>query len=107
MSGYILIAIMAFLNACMDAFENENYFESVFKDWNQRFWYKRESWRWAKKIFGYKLDSWHMAKTLFVICIAILPSVEFKGSWWVIVANVAVIWNLVFVLFYHHVFKIK
>lgn len=107
MNGYILIAAMAFLSACMDAWENENYFESVFREWNQRFWYKRESWRWAKRLVGYKFDSWHIAKSLMVICIALLPSSEFKGSWWVIALNIGVIWNVVFVAFYHWVFKIK
>lgn len=107
MSGYLLIAVMAFLNACMDAFENENYFESIFKEWNQRFWYKRESWKWAKKLFGYRFDSWHIAKTLMIGCIGLLPSVEFWGDWWVITLNIYVIWNVVFVFFYHWVFKIK
>lgn len=107
MSGYLLIALMAFLNACMDAFENENYFESIFKNFNQRFWYKRESWKWAKKIFGYHLDSWHISKSLFVICIALLPSCTFDGDWWVIALNVGVIWNVVFKFFYNWVFKIK
>lgn len=107
MSGYILIAVMAFLSACCDAFENENYFESIFKEWNQRFWYKRESWKWAKKFLGYKFDAWHIAKTLWVICIGLMPSCEFKGDWWVILLNVGAIWNLVFLLFYHWIFKIK
>lgn len=107
MSGYILIAVMAFLNACMDAFENENYFESIFKEWDQRFWYKRESWRWVKKFLGYRFDSWHIAKTLMVGCIGLLPRSEFYGDWWVIMINIYVIWNLVFVLFYHYIFKIK
>jgi hypothetical protein len=107
MSGYFLIMFMAFLNACMDAWENENYFESIFKSWSQRFWYKRESWKWAPKLAGYKLDAWHIAKSLFIICIALLPAMEFKGSWWVVVLNVGVIWNIAFVLFYHFVFGIK
>ncbi len=107
MSGYLLIAAMAFLSACMDAFENENFFESIFKECNQRFWYKRESWKWAKKFFGYRLDAWHVCKSLLVICIALLPSSKFEGDWWVIVLNIGVIWNLVFSLFYHWIFKIK
>lgn len=107
MTGYILIAVMAFLNACMDAFENENYFESIFKTWEQKFWYKRVSWQYAKKLGGYKLDSWHIAKSLMVICIAFLPFCEFWGSWWVIVLIVGAVWNLTFTLFYHLVFKIK
>lgn len=107
MSGYLLIAVMAMLNACMDAWENENYFESIFKSWNQKFWYKRESWKWVKKLGGFHIDSWHLAKSLFIICISLLPSCEFAGSWWVIVLNIGIIWNLVFKLFYHFVFGIK
>jgi hypothetical protein len=98
---------MALLNACMDAWENENYFESVFKEWPQRFWYKRESWKWVKKLWGYKFDAWHIAKTLLVICIALLPVCEFRGSWWVIAMNIGIVWNGTFALFYHFVFKIK
>jgi hypothetical protein len=107
MTGYVLIAVMAFLKACADAFENENFFESIFKHWNQRFWYKRESWKYAKKLFGYKFDAWHITWTLIVVCIGFLPSCEFWGAWWVILLNVGLIWNMVFKLFYHGVFKIK
>lgn len=91
----------------MDAYENENYFESIFKQWNQKFWYKRESWKWARKIAGYKFDSWHIAKTLWVVGLSFVPSVEFYGDWWVIVLGVGLTWNVVFRLFYHVIFRIK
>lgn len=108
MSGYILIAVMAMLNACMDAWENTpNYNESIFKTWNPKFWCKDVSWQHARNLWGYKVDSWHLAKSLLVICIAILPSCEFRGSWWVIMINVGATWNLTFTLFYHFIFRIK
>jgi hypothetical protein len=107
MSGYLLIAVMAFLKACMDAFENENFFESIFKHWNQKFWYKRESWKYAKKIFGYRFDAWHISGTLLVLCIGLLPSCEFRGSWWFILISVGIIWNAVFNMCYHGLFQIK
>src|SRR5690242_11898251 len=71
MLSCIFWLLSAFFNACADAFENENYFESIFKKWNQRFWYKRESWKYAKKIFGYKIDGWHLSKSAWIICAAI------------------------------------
>lgn len=111
MIGYIFIVLAVFFNACCDAFENENYFESTFKHWNQKFWYKRESWKYARKIFGYKLDAWHIAKTLWIVCfgMAVAASViwPYRGSWYVIIINVGVIWNLSFWFFYHILFKIK
>lgn len=42
---YILFSISAILNAFMDIIENENFHSSVFKNLNQKFWYKRESWK--------------------------------------------------------------
>lgn len=107
MTGYFIIAFMAFLKACLDAWENENYFESIFKHWNQKFWYKRESWKYAKKLWGYKFDAWHIGWTIMVFCIAALTFCEFPGSWWVKILNVGLIWNAVFNIFYHGIFKIK
>ena len=107
MIGYLFIALAALFNACMDAWENENYFESVFKHWNQRFWYKRESWKHVRKILGYRPDSWHLGKTLMVCCIAGVACSDIPGSWWVIVLNVGIVWNVVFIASYHWWFGIK
>lgn len=63
----LLIILAAFLNAVMDLLENENFHQSVFRHWNQKFWYKRESWKHAKKIFGYKIDGWHIAKSCMIV----------------------------------------
>lgn len=108
---YLMVIAMVFFNACMDAFENENYFESRFKKWNPRFWYKRESWKHARKLGGYKLDAWHMSKSLMLLCFA-AAVIAAKcappgGSWWVILINIGIIWNGGFWLFYHKLFGIR
>lgn len=101
MISIILFSLAAFFNACMDAFENENFFESIFRNKNQRFWYKRESWKWAKKIGGYKLDAWHISKSCMIICICFAIFPNWKGF------ILGIVWNIIFVLFYHKIFKIK
>lgn len=102
----------------MDAWENENFFESIFKKWDQRFWYKRESWKHAKKIFGYRIDGWHLAKTCMIICFgAAVYTEQFSQQIWhtaSIVLNIVIdvcvmgmLWNLGFRLFYHNLFGVK
>jgi hypothetical protein len=103
MVGYIFTFLAAFFNACMDAFENENFFESIFKNWNQKFWYKRESWKYAKKIGGYHVDAWHLSKSLMVLCVVLALSFGYASYWWL----AAIIWNLSFKIFYNWLFKIK
>jgi len=107
MISLILIIIAAFLNSVMDRLENENFHVSVFKNLNQNFWYKRVSWKYAKKIFGWKLDAWHYAKSLMIIsiCLAValynpfIPVIDF------IIFGIA--WNTTFNLFYNHILKSK
>lgn len=105
---YIFVSAASFFNACLDCFENENFFESIFKDWNQRFWYKRESWKHAKKIFNYKVDAWHIAKSCMIICF-VMAIITFKPihQWWVHLISLGILWNFVFWLFYHEIFKVK
>lgn len=83
--------------AICDRVENENFYNSVFRDMNERFWYKRTSWKYAKKIFGWKLDAWHISKSLCIICFLCasyysppfpLPVlVGFGGGWYVLAFN--------------------
>jgi hypothetical protein len=97
---YIFIALAAVCNALMDIVENENFHVSVFKNLNQKFWYKRESWKYAKQIGGYKVDAWHLAKSLMIILICgaivnynpFIPVIDF-----IILGTV---WNLTFIIFY-------
>lgn len=113
----IFWVLSAFFNACADAFENENYFESIFKNWNQRFWYKRESWKYAKKIFRYKIDGWHLAKSAWILCaiVAGVLYVPIAGtvihvpilSSMIDIGISGVIWIGTFNIFYHRIFRIK
>jgi len=112
MISFILFFLGSFFNACMDVFENENYFESIFKKWDQKFWYKRESWRYAKKVFSYRLDAWHLSKSAMIICIvgAIisfdLPVLKWQDVAIYILAY-GFVWNTTFWFFYHFIFKVK
>lgn len=123
MISLILIFIAAAFNAVMDRVENENFFESVFKNRNQRFWYKRVSWQYARKVFGYKIDAWHLAKSAMVICLlSAIVGATFglwpvfvlvaliKSKWLLIAANFIIfgtVWNLSFGLFYNKILKRK
>lgn len=98
----IFIILAAIFNSLMDIVENENFFISRFNNLlNQQFWYKRESWKYAKKLFGYKFDAWHISKTcmIFCICLAIKPNLY--GLIY------GLIWILVFNIFYNWIWKIK
>ena len=67
MISIALMFIAGMFNAIMDRTENESFRDSVFKNLNERFWYKRVSWAVAKKVFRFKLDAWHIAKHLMIV----------------------------------------
>lgn len=109
--------LSAFFNACADAFENENFFESVFKKWDQKFWYKRESWKHAKKVFRYKIDGWHLAKSAWIIC-SMIAGIFYEPisaklfevpilNGLIDIFISGVVWIAAFNLFYHRLFQIK
>lgn len=102
----LYIVIAAILNAFMDRIENENFYESIFRDWPERFWYKRTSWRFAKTIFGWKLDAWHIAKSLMIISL-LMAMVKYEGfyNWWVDVIMAGGLWVVTFNIFYNKIFK--
>ena len=108
----LLIFLAAFFNAVCDAVENENYFESIFKNLPQQFWYKRESWKYVNKILGYRPDAWHLSKSLMILCFAgaviafDMPVMKWQDvALYVILFGV--IWNGAFWLFYNVIFKVK
>jgi hypothetical protein len=118
MVSLIFVVFAACFNAVMDALENENFFESIFKTLNKNFWYKRESWKHCRKILGYRFDAWHISKSLMILSIAsalsfgIYEKPLFETGY--IALNILVkyisyglIWNIAFTLLYHRVFKIK
>lgn len=96
--AYIVLA--AFLNAVMDLLENENFSSSVFRNLNPKFWYKRESWKYAKRIGGYKVDGWHLAKSAMIICFAFAIVSYDPLLWWVDILLIGLVWNVVFNLSY-------
>lgn len=111
MSQFIWIAsfaVAAILNAVMDRVENEGFYQSIFRDKKSSFWYKRDSWNKATKVFGWKFDAWHLSKSLMLVFIAIAivlykpifnPLYDFglAGLTWIVVFN----------LFYNRIFKVK
>lgn len=92
----IWIFFAAFFNAVMDRTENESFFGSRFDKLSHKFWYKRESWKWAKKIFGYKLDAWHLSKTCMIVCLALAAA-----NTWIEFLVIGLVWNATFNFFYH------
>ncbi len=104
--SYVLIALAAILNALMDIVENENFRTSIFRNLNEKFWYKRESWKHARKIFGWKFDAWHVAKSGMIVCMA-LAVVLYTGvfPWWVDFLIFGAIWVVSFNLFYNKIFR--
>jgi len=99
------VFIAAVLNALMDRVENENFSSSVFRGLNPQWWYKRESWKHAKKVFGWKFDAWHVAKSSMIISLA-FAIVLYKPVFGVMdVLIIGAIWNGTFNLFYNRIFK--
>ena len=97
--------IAAVLNALMDRVENENFSSSVFRGLNPKWWYKRESWKYAKRVFGWKYDSWHVAKSSMIISLA-FAIVLYKPVFGVMdVLIIGAIWNGTFNIFYNRIFK--
>jgi hypothetical protein len=99
------VFIAAVLNALMDRVENENFSSSVFRGLNPKWWYKRESWKYAKRVFGWKYDSWHVAKSSMIISLA-FAIVLYKPVFGVMdVLIIGAIWNGTFNIFYNRIFK--
>jgi hypothetical protein len=112
MISLILIFLAAFFNAVMDAVENENISESIFKNLPRQFWYKRDSWKYVKKIFGYRPDAWHLSKSAMIICFVLaivffdIPIKKWQDVAVCIIAG-GFTWNFTFWLFYNKIFGVK
>lgn len=97
----LLILLASVMNAIMDRLENESYFTSIFKDWNQKFWYKRESWKYAKVVFNYRIDGWHLVKSAMIVFIAL--AIVFYEKLFNHVADfvlIGIVWNTTFEFMY-------
>lgn len=97
----VFILMASVMNAVMDRLENESFFSSVFKDWDQKFWYKRESWKYAKVIFNYRVDGWHLSKSAMIVFIA-LAIVSYEKLFNPIVdfVLIGIVWNVTFEFMY-------
>lgn len=91
----IWVFIAAVLNALMDIMENENFNTSILKNLNPKFWYKRESWKWAKRIGGWKFDGWHVAKSMMIM-VLLWAAAEDVVQW----VLMGIVWNVTFNLSY-------
>lgn len=115
MTSLLFWLLACFFNAVMDAVENENINESIFKNLPKQFWAKRESWKYAPRLFGFKFDAWHIAKFLMIFCLILtgLAAVYFQlplkkwQDWALYIAVAGIVWNGGFWLFYHKLFKVK
>jgi len=114
----VCIILAAVCNAVMDRIDDENIHDSIWKGSNWEWWYKRESWDNAKKIFGWKYDGWHVFKSamiVFLISAIVIacytgPLFNFGTTWQMIGLQIifyGFVWNGTFNLFYDGVFKRK
>lgn len=106
MLSSLLVILAAYFNALMDRLENETFFTSVFKNMNQKFWYKRESWKYAKRVFNYKIDGWHLAKSSMIVCLCLAIVFYTPMFGWIDFVLFGLLWNLTFNIFYNRIFKL-
>lgn len=106
MLSSFLVILAAIFNAVMDRLENETFFTSIFKHENERFWYKRESWKYAKRVFNYKIDGWHLAKSAMIICLCLAIVFYTPMFGWIDFVLFGLLWNLTFNIFYNRIFKL-
>lgn len=106
--SYVLVFLAAIFKACADAFENTpNFDESIFKNLNKKFWCKEVSWQYAKKLFGYKFDSWHLSISAMIFSMDGAVVIHFPEDNILHFMGIGVLWNTVFVMFYHKIFQVK
>lgn len=109
MVSLLFFILAALFNAVMDTLEEGHFTNSIFKNLNPKFWYKYESWKYAKKIpiLKYPIDAWHISKSLMILCLALgtAPSMTIFPYYWLNVATLGVLWNLTFNLLYNHILK--
>jgi hypothetical protein len=102
MTWLILIACAAFFEAAADIVENENFYSSVFRKLNPKWWYKRESWKHARKIFGWKYDAWHVFQSARII-LWTFAAVHYRPitpAWWWDVLLAGLLYNVLTSLSY-------
>jgi len=96
-------------NAFMDSVDEGHFSNSIFRNWNPRFWYRWESWKYAKRIFSYPVDAWHLAKSLMWTSISLGAIAYHKYgpmfNSYLDFLIIGLIIMLTFNVFYNHIFK--
>lgn len=109
MLALVFMILAGILNAFMDTIEEGRFGRSVFKDLDPKFWYKWQSWKYAKRIGNYPIDAWHIAKSLWWCCVpATAIAYYFTGPMfnWILDFPVMGFTAMVtFNLFYNHIFR--
>ena len=110
MLALITAFLAGFLNAFMDTIEEGHFGNSIFRNWDPRFWYKWQSWKYAKKIFNYPIDAWHIVKSLWWTCFALTPILYVVSGpifphWILDFLVIGLVPMLTFNVFYNHIFK--
>lgn len=90
-----IVSLAAICNAVMDILENENFHNSRLGKLNEKWWYKRESWKYAKKVFGWKFDGWHVFKSIMIMLL--LSGIAHNILEWLILG---IVWNASFNIAY-------
>jgi hypothetical protein len=105
----LLFGLAALFNAIMDTLEEGHFSNSIFKNLNPKFWYKDESWKYAKRIplIDYPIDAWHISKSLMLLCLsmATAPNIIIFPIYWLNVLCLGIVWSIVFSVFYDHILK--
>lgn len=110
MSCLIFFFLAGVLNAFMDTIDEGHFQYSIFRNLNPKFWYRWESWKWAKHIANYPLDAWHLAKSLMWTCVS-LGAVSYHKAgpifpfWPLDFVIIGILIMLTFNVFYNHIFK--
>jgi hypothetical protein len=105
----LFVTLAATCNALMDSVEYETAFNrSIFSSLNPKWWCKTVSWQYINFIpfTKYRLDAWHLFKSLMIIAqISAIVSYKPIVNELIDIILFGLIWNMVFNLFYNHIFR--
>jgi len=107
MISVILLILAAICDALMDTLK-DHYIDSIFKNLKKEVWNAEISWKYCKKYFGYHMDPWHYSKSCMIILVSLAivlykPLINPIADFFIL----GILWNLVFNVFYTHIFISK
>lgn len=103
----ILVVLCAFFKAVADTLTH-HFDTSVFKWRDRRWWDPSVSWKYAGflRFTRYRLDAWHLANSLQLAgWLAALATAPRSFPWWQVFAAGALLFILVFNLFYNKILR--